>query len=35
VVVLRHPGLELPKLLHTGVSVHGHVRVHGPAGLLP
>jgi hypothetical protein len=35
VVVLQHPGLELPKLLHAGVGVHGHVCVHGPTGLLP
>jgi hypothetical protein len=35
VVVLQHPDLELPKLLHAGAGVHGHIRVHGPTGLLP
>jgi hypothetical protein len=35
VVVLQHPDLELTKLLHAGAGVHYHVRVHGPAGLLP
>jgi hypothetical protein len=28
VAVLRHPGLELSKLLHIGAGVHGHKQVH-------
>jgi hypothetical protein len=35
VAVLQHPGVELPKLLHVGAGIHGHVRVHGPMGLPP
>jgi hypothetical protein len=35
VAVLRHPSLELPKLLHAGAGVHGHIHIHGPVGLPP